>query len=64
MCCEMAAASFPRSVVDRLQHPAAFDAEAMVCPFGLIAVYFFFVKFLLERPDPDVALAKVPVGSP
>mmetsp|Transcript_144143 Transcript_144143/g.461480 ORF Transcript_144143/g.461480 Transcript_144143/m.461480 type:complete len:556 (+) Transcript_144143:63-1730(+) len=56
---------FPQSmatigpVVQRLQRVAELDREAIMCPFGVIAVLFFFVKFLLESADPNVEMARI-----
>mmetsp|Transcript_106891 Transcript_106891/g.312504 ORF Transcript_106891/g.312504 Transcript_106891/m.312504 type:complete len:563 (-) Transcript_106891:57-1745(-) len=54
---------FPQSlptigaVVKRLQRIPELDREAALCPFGLIAVLFFWIKYLIEGEVPQLAAA-------
>ena len=34
-------------------------AKVMHCPFGVISVFFFFIKYLIETPKPHLGLARV-----
>lgn len=55
---------FPQSmdviapVVQSLEIPHLLDYEAAHCPFGLVTVLFFFVKFLIETPEPKLSAAR------
>eukprot|EP00928_Gymnodinium_smaydae_P007364 TRINITY_DN12653_c0_g9_i1.p1 TRINITY_DN12653_c0_g9~~TRINITY_DN12653_c0_g9_i1.p1 ORF type:complete len:547 (+),score=71.90 TRINITY_DN12653_c0_g9_i1:81-1721(+) len=52
---ELHSTPYPQSVngifpvIGRLERNSDFDREVQVCPFGIIAVLFFFVKFLIEE---------------
>lgn len=46
-------------VVTRLENPFELDNAAMHCPFGVISVFFFFIKYLIETPQPHLGLARV-----
>lgn len=47
------------TVMEQLERPGGMDREAQVCPYGIIAVLFFFVKFLIERDSPLLGPAKI-----
>lgn len=47
------------AVVKRLERVADLDREVSVCPFGVIAMLFFFIKFLIEGDDPNIQMARV-----
>lgn len=44
-------------VVKRLQRTSELDREAALCPFGLIAILFFWIKYLIEGEAPQLAAA-------
>lgn len=56
---------FPESVptiqrvVKRLERPVDLDREAALCPFGVVAVLFFFVKFLVEGAAAKFDIARI-----
>lgn len=62
---EMHRIPFPESVpliakiVQRMEKPSNLDHESLVCPFGVISVFFFFVKFLIEGPNPQLDMARL-----
>lgn len=39
--------------------PLGCGTKAMHCPFGVISVFFFFIKYLIETPQPHLGLARV-----
>lgn len=43
-------------IVGSLHGSADLDFESKMCPFGIIAVYFFFVKFLVESSDQKLGM--------
>lgn len=47
------------AVVGRLEHVVEIDRASVVCPFGLISVLFFFVKYLIENDGSDLYHARV-----
>lgn len=57
--------NFPQSmstigpVVKRLERVADLDREVALCPFGVIAVMFFFIKYLIEGAEPNIHLARM-----
>lgn len=46
------------NVVVRLQSNVELDREAALCPFGIIAALFFFVKLLIESAEPQLGVAR------
>ncbi|OLQ11012.1 putative glucuronoxylan glucuronosyltransferase F8H [Symbiodinium microadriaticum] len=55
---------FPESMaaigplMTRLENPHELDFAATHCVFGVVAVYFFFVKYLIESTKPHLTLAR------
>lgn len=47
------------SVVKRLESVSELDRQVTVCPFGVIAVLFFFVKYLIEGEQPKLEMARI-----
>jgi len=47
------------SIVERLEKPGQLDQQLQICPYGVVAMLFFFVKFLIERAAPKLWPAKV-----
>mmetsp|Transcript_10298 Transcript_10298/g.31034 ORF Transcript_10298/g.31034 Transcript_10298/m.31034 type:complete len:565 (-) Transcript_10298:21-1715(-) len=45
------------AVVRRLQKTSELDREAALCPFGVIAVLFFWIKYLIEGDTPQLPAA-------
>eukprot|EP00438_Fugacium_kawagutii_P022000 Skav217028 [mRNA] locus=scaffold1803:338853:352289:- [translate_table: standard] len=56
---------FPESMavigplMTRLENPLELDNAAVHCPFGVISVFFFFIKYLIETEKPHMGLARV-----
>lgn len=56
---------FPESMavigplVTRLENPVELDYAATRCPFGVISVFFFFIKYLIETKQPHLGIARV-----
>jgi len=46
------------AAVRHLENPKHMDREALMCPFGVIAMLFFFVKYLIEDPEPNLGAAR------
>jgi len=45
------------SVIQQLDNSLVLDHSTMICPFGVIAVMFFFIKYLIELPTPSINAA-------
>jgi len=50
---------FIGDLVQRLDVSAILHEEVLMCPFGVISILFFFVKFLIEGPEPKLGTARV-----
>ncbi|CAJ1406967.1 unnamed protein product [Effrenium voratum] len=56
---------FPESMavigplIKRLENPLELDRAATHCVFGVVAVFFFFVKYLIESEQPHMGLASL-----
>eukprot|EP00933_Yihiella_yeosuensis_P025404 TRINITY_DN19738_c0_g2_i3.p1 TRINITY_DN19738_c0_g2~~TRINITY_DN19738_c0_g2_i3.p1 ORF type:complete len:588 (+),score=99.63 TRINITY_DN19738_c0_g2_i3:172-1764(+) len=46
-------------VIQHLEISAHLDRETAHCPFGVISVLFFFVKYLIEQPQPQLGTARI-----
>ncbi|CAK9011461.1 unnamed protein product [Durusdinium trenchii] len=55
---------FPESMavigplVKQLENPLELDRAALHCVFGVISVFFFFIKYLIETDQPHLGLAR------
>jgi len=53
-------ASLPtvKKIVVQLQDGVDLDGQVGICPFGVVAILFFFVKFLVEEPEPRIEMVR------